>query len=262
MFSLAVKAQDYGPKALVPLHHMKHLLTSGAVTNSSIRAELVRLLGKPVEEASALCIPTAIYGHPYVGPGEIAWRFISGTQQGNAMVDLGWASVGVLELTALPSIKAEKWVPLVEGIDALLVGGGDALYLKYWMEQSGLAGMLPGLGNTVWVGMSAGSMVLTPRIGQEFVGWKLAAEGAEALAEPTEVDDTALGLVDFSIFPHLGHPMLPWNTMDNAHKWASHISHHCYVIDDDTAISVVDGKVEVVSEGRWSYISAAKDRPT
>ena len=29
------------------------------------------------------------------------------------MVDLGWKSVGELELTALPSIDDERWVPMV-----------------------------------------------------------------------------------------------------------------------------------------------------
>jgi dipeptidase E len=114
------------------------------VTNASIRDALVELLGKPIAESTALCIPTAQYGHPMVGPGEKAWRFISGRSQ-NPMVDLGWQSVGVLELTALPSIDAERWVPLVQEADALLAAGGDVLYLCHWMRESGLADLLPSL---------------------------------------------------------------------------------------------------------------------
>ena len=140
---------------------MKLLLTSGGVTNPSIRAALIDLLGKPVEESSALCIPTAMWGHPLVGPGVRAWRFISGASE-NPMVDLGWKSVGVLELTALPSIDTDLWVPLVREADALLVAGGDVLYLSHWMRQSGLADLLPSLSETVWVGLSAGSLVMTP----------------------------------------------------------------------------------------------------
>src|SRR3954467_3265500 len=105
---------------------MRLLLTSGGVKNPSIREALVNLLGKPIEEASALCIPTAMYGHPRVGPGEKAWQFISGTS--DSMTGLGWGSIGILELTALPSIEAERWVPLVQETDVLLVGGGDVLY--------------------------------------------------------------------------------------------------------------------------------------
>jgi len=85
---------------------MKLLLTSAGVQNPSIRDALVDLLSKPIAESSALCIPTAQYGHPWVGPGIKPWQFITGNE-GNPMVDLGWKSVGVLELTALPSIDKE-----------------------------------------------------------------------------------------------------------------------------------------------------------
>src|SRR5207247_4796072 len=125
--------------------------------------------------SSALCIPTAAYGHPMAGPGA-AWRFISGRQPITPMCELGWKSLGVLELTALPSIDEEQWVPMVQETDVLLVNGGDALYLCYWMRQSGLADLLPSL-RAVWVGLSAGSLVMTPSIGEDFGSWKPAAGG-------------------------------------------------------------------------------------
>ena len=156
------------------------------------------------------------------------------------MFELGWKSLGVLELTALPSIDREQWVPWVQETDVLLVDGGDSLYLCHWMRQSGLADLLPSLRETVYVGLSAGSMVMTPRIGEDFVIWK----------PPTGGDET-LGLVDFSIFPHLDNPDLPENTMANAEQWAAGLGGPAYAIDDETAIKVVDGTVEVVSEGHW-----------
>ena len=146
---------------------MKLLLTSAGIKNTSVHNALVDFLGKPIAESNALCIPTAAYGHPMAGPGA-AWRFISGQDPG-AHVQLGWKSLGVLELTALPSIGQERWVPWVRETDVLLVNGGDALYLCHWMRQSGLADLLPSLRETVWVGLSAGSMVMTPRIGEDFV---------------------------------------------------------------------------------------------
>ncbi len=160
------------------------------------------------------------------------------------MTELGWKSLGVLELTALPSIDREQWVPLVQETDVLLVNGGDALYLSHWMRQSGLADILPSLRETVWVGFSAGSMVLTPRIGEDFVFWKPPAGG-----------DEALGVVDFSIFPHLDHQDLPDNSMAGAEKWAAGIPNPAYAIDDQTAIKVSDGAVEVVSEGHWKLFT-------
>jgi dipeptidase E len=222
---------------------MKLLLTSAGIKNTSIHDALVDLLGKPIAECNALCIPTAIYGHPMTGPAH-AWRFISGREPRSPMCELGWKSLGVLELTALPSIDADRWVPWVREADVLLVNGGDPLYLCHWMRQSGLAELLPSLRETIWVGLSAGSMVMTPRIGEDFIGWK-----------PPTGSDSTLGIVDFSIFPHLDNPELPENTMAGAERWASGIAGPAYAIDDETAIKVVDGVVEVVSEGHWKLFT-------
>jgi len=222
---------------------MKLLLTSAGIKNPSIQDTLVELLGKPIAESSALCITTAIYGHPQAGPVQ-AWRFVSGQEPECPMIELGWKSMGLLELTALPSIDQERWVTWVRKADVLLVNGGDALYLCHWMRQSGLADLLPSLRETVWVGLSAGSMAMTPRIGEFFVNW----------TPPTGGDET-LGLVDFSIYPHLDHPELPENTMANAERWAVGIAGPAYAIDDETAIKVVDGAVEVVSEGHWKLFT-------
>jgi dipeptidase E len=119
----------------------------------------------------------------------------------------------VLGLTALPSIDAELWVPVVQETDVLLVNGGDPLYLCYWMRQSGL---------------------------EDFVIWK----------PPTGGDET-LRVVDFSIFPHLDHEDMPDNSMADAERWAARIPGPAYAIDDQTAIKVTNGNVEVVSEGHW-----------
>jgi len=159
------------------------------------------------------------------------------------MTGLGWKSVGVLELTALPSIGERRWVPWVREADVLLVNGGDAVYLCHWMRQSGLAGLLSSLNETVWVGLSAGSMVMAPRVGEDFVESKPSITG----------DDMTLGVVDFSIFPHLDHPDLPENSMGAAERWAAGLGGPSYAIDDQTAIKVVDGAVEVVSEGHWRF---------
>ena len=220
---------------------MKLLLTSAGIKNTSIHDTLVALLGKPMAEASALCIPTASYALP--GGAAMAWNFISGREPDCPMCELGWKSLGVLELTALPSIEEKLWVPVVEQTDVLLVNGGDPLYLAYWMRQSGLAGLLPALGG-VYVGLSAGSMVMTPNIGKEFVGWT-----------PPSGGDETLGLVDFAIFPHLDHQDLPDNCMANAERWAAGMRVPGYAMDDQTAIQVVDGEVKVVSEGHWKLFT-------
>jgi len=151
--------------------------------------------------------------------------------------------MGVLELTALPSLDEERWVPLVREVHVLLVEGGDAAYLCHWMRASGLADLLPSLHETVWVGVSGGSMVMTPRIGADFVTWQSPAA------------DRTLGVVDFSIFPHLENPNLPHNTLAAAERWAAELSAPAYAIDDETAIRVVDGTVDVISEGQWKLFT-------
>lgn len=86
---------------------------------------------------------------------------------------------------------------------------------------------------------------MTPRIGEDFVVWK-----------PPTGGDSTLGIVNFSIFPHLDHPSLPENTLADAEKWAAGIAGPAYAIDDETAIKVVDDAVEVVSEGHWKQFTA------
>ena len=84
-----------------------------------------------------------------------------------------------------------------------------------------------------------------PRIGEDFVQWK----------PPTGGDET-LGIVGFSIFPHLAQEGMPGNTMAEAESWAAEIAGPGYAIDDETAIRVTDGTVDVVSEGHWRLFSS------
>jgi dipeptidase E len=217
---------------------VKFLLTSAGVKNATIRDALIELLGKPIAEATALVIPTASYAMP--GGLASAWRVVSGNAS-TPLTELGWRSLGVLELTALPSIPNELWIPLVRETDILLVAGGDSLYLAHWIRESGLLDLLPSLTDTVWMGVSGGSMVTAPNVGHEFIGWP-----------PPAGTDEALGLVDFAIFPHLDHPNLPENTMADAEVWAAALPVPGYAIDDETAIRMVDGQVDVISEGNWA----------
>jgi dipeptidase E len=219
---------------------VKLLLTSAGLKNKSIRDALVELLGKPIAESSALVIPTAMYAK---GVPNMAWQLITG-RLSTPLCELGWESLGVLELTALPSIDEELWVPMIHETDALLVGGGDPLYLCYWMRQSGLSDRLPSLRETVYVGVSAGSMVMAPCLGEGFARWS-----------PPTGGDRTLGLVDFAIFPHLDHENMPDNSMADAAKWAADLPVQGYAIDDETAIKVSDGAVEVVSEGHWKLFT-------
>jgi dipeptidase E len=221
---------------------MKLLLTSSGISNPSIEDALADLLGKPIAESSALIVPTAIY--PFREGPSNAWRLINGKAQG-PLAEVGWKSLGVLELTALPSIDRESWVPLVRETDALLVWGGHVMYLCHWMRQSGLAELLPSLDDLVYVGVSAGSIVTTPYNGDVEFNLRTLPAGSEATRE----GDRALGLVDFTLRVHVDRE--GFNSMDDVEEWAAGIPVPTYAIDDETAIRVVDGRPEVVSEGNW-----------
>jgi dipeptidase E len=224
---------------------MKLLLTSAGISNASIQNALVDLLGKPVAEANALFVPTAIYGIP--GYAQIVQKVICGSL-GDPFCQLGWKSLGLLELTALPSIKQELWVPMLQQTDVLLVGGGDCQYLCYWMQQSGLITLLPELLNKmVYVGLSAGSMIMTS-YGTTYGNHTLPAE-----------TDKSLNLLNFAIHPHLDHEWFPSNSLDNIEKLAATLLVPSYAIDDQTAIKVTDDTIEVISEGNWKLITPDQD---
>jgi dipeptidase E len=244
---------------------MKLLLTSSGISNPSIYNALVGLLGKPIAECNALFIPTAIYPHP--NGANMAWQAASGNTK-SQLCQLPWKSLGVLELTALPSIEQKIWLADVQATDALLVWGGDVLYLSYWMQQSGLAGLLPSLlRKVVYVGVSAGSMAMSSTFGETYSdppgGSNTALTWENIVFHTPQGQITRLfataqgaGLVNFAIIPHLDNKNHPDASMANAEKWAAMLSVPVYAIDDQTAIKVTDGTIEVVSEGDWKLFNA------
>jgi dipeptidase E len=198
---------------------VKFLLTSSGISNPSISEALVDLLGKPVAESSALVIPTGVY--PFPGGAGMAWQAVCGKAQ-SPLCELGWKSLGVLELTALPTIRKENWVPALREPEL------------------------------VYVGVSGGSIVVTPfncdaEFDREFV--------PSGSGMPLDAD-RALGLVDFTLYPHLDREDMPDTSLANIERWASGISAPTYAIDDETAIKVIDDTIEVVSEGHWKLFNA------
>lgn len=231
----------------------KLLLTSSGITNNSIRAALIELLGKPITEANALYIPTAIYAYPY---GTLAaWQGIK------AAGELGWKSFGVLELTALPSLPRDAWLARINEADTIMIGGGNKFYLSYWLEQTGLFDVLPQLiqQGKVYVGLSAGSMMLTPSLNfarDEFRKTGVYHDDEFDERMPSSAGNAkTLGLVDFVIRPHFQADYFPQTTLANVEKWAARAEHPLYALDDQSALKVLNGKVEVISEGVWKFFS-------
>jgi len=231
---------------------MRLLLTSAGVTNESIRRALVDLLGKPISECKAAYIPTAIYASPG-GPAYV-WQ---GLQQ---MAELGWAEIAVLELTALPSVLEEHWVPNLEAADVVIVNGGNTCYLSYWFFESGLAKRLPKLlKNKVYFGVSAGSAMVTHSLNIDRSVLRKSGvyydDEYDEAAPPGAGSNKTLKLVPFLVRPHLNADYFPVATLELFSKAAAKVKVPLYAIDDQTAIKVVDDRVEVVSEGQWKLFN-------
>ena len=242
---------------------MKLLLTSSGIKNATIHDALVGLLGKPIAESTALFVPTALY--PFPGGPEMAWRAITGSSP-SPLCGLGWKSLGILELTALPSIDEAAWAPAVREADAILVGGGDPLFLASWLWRSGLAELLK-TNEAVYVGVSAGSIAATttfvetypepPRgADQPLKSEKFVFRTPEGDLDRILVTARGAGLVDFGVIPHLEHPHHLDASLANAEQWAARIPAPTYAIDDDSAVRIVDGTVDVVSEGAWKLFTS------
>lgn len=237
---------------------MKLLLTSSGIADDALLRALEDLLGTPVVEASALVVPVGIL--PFTGGPQMAARLLRG-EAGATLTGLGWASLGLLDLPALPSIRRDVWLPALEAADALLVWGGDPLFVSHWLRESELADLLPTL-DLVYVGVSAGAIATAAVFGETYTdplggaGTPLSSEEVVFTVDGEEVPRTlhtaaGAGFVDVAVIPHYLNPNHPDASRENAELWAARIPAVTYAIDERTALRVVDGVVDVVGDGEW-----------
>ncbi|MCC2630714.1 MAG: peptidase dipeptidase dipeptidase [Candidatus Paceibacter sp.] len=212
---------------------MKLLLTSAGVKNKSIARALIELVGKPAHETSIAFIPTAAN----VEEGSKDWLITDL----NNLIQEGYKSVDIVDISALPK---EMWEPRLKAADILFFGGGNSFHLMHWLKKSGLADMLPELLTTrVYAGISAGSMVASKDLSLS-QSQRLYYEDLDR----TE-DMSGLGFVDFYLRPHLNSPYFTKIRKEYLEELAQEISEVIYALDDNSALKVVAGKVEIVSEG-------------
>lgn len=215
---------------------MKLLLTSGGITNKKIADALLELVGKKAEDITLAFIPTAANA----SPSDKKW-FIKDLynikQQGYKLID-------IVDISAL---SRNVWQPRLEVADVLFFSGGVTFHLMYWLEKSGLKKILPELLKTrVYAGISAGSMIMCPTL-------KLTSEAHRILYKEKFGYETneGLGYVDFYLRPHLNAPGKIENQKEFLVEMAKKIPQTIYGIDDQMAIKVVDGKVELMGEGEY-----------
>jgi dipeptidase E len=181
------------------------------------------------------------------------------------LVGLGWKSMGLLELTALPSIDQALWQPSLLEADAILVWGGDPLYLAYWLKESGVAALLRTMAkDLVYVGVSAGAIAVSRLFAETYSnppGGKHEALSSEILLFPDGVSRNlviaeGVGLVEFAVLPHFENSAFPDACGTNAAFWAGQLTVPVYAIDDQSAITVVAGEADIVSGGKWQRFNA------
>lgn len=215
---------------------MKLLLTSNGLSNQSIAKALFDLVGKPAAETSVTFIPTAMN----VGSGDKEW-FIDDLYN---IKKQGLKGIDVVDISALPK---DIWLPRIEVADVLFFSGGNSFHLMRWLNESGLAELLPELlKKRVWAGISAGSMVTNPTLALSSKDKKIYYE--EKFGYNSE---KALGFVDFYTRPHFNSPDFPQARKDYLEEVAKDIPDTIYALDDNSAVKVIDGKIEIVTEGEY-----------
>lgn len=214
---------------------MKLLLTSGGITNKSIANALFDLVGKKPEDISLVFIPTA----SNVEKGSKDWLI-------DDLINLKKLNLKSIEIADISAIDKKLWLPRMEEADVLFFEGGNSYHLMEWLNKSGLTEILSDLLKTrIYVGLSAGSMVtgrdLTLKQSQILYGedWE------------RKEDMAGLGFVDFYFLPHLNSPHFNLQVEGNIREAVKDISGKVYAMDDNSALKVVDGKIEVVSEGKY-----------
>lgn len=213
---------------------MKLLLTSEGLANQVIINALLDLTQKPFDQLKVAFIPTA----SNVEEGDKGW-VINDLMK---LKELKFASVDIVDISALPK---EIWQKRLENTDIFFFEGGNTCHLMYWIKKSGLINLLPELLKTrVWVGVSAGSIVVTKDISLN--------DSQKLYREEDDMENnTGLGYLDFHIRPHLNSSYFPNMTLENIQEIADETKETIYALDDNSAIQVIDEKISVISEGIW-----------
>ena len=218
---------------------MKLLLTSGGITNKSIADALFDLVGKKPEDTSVVFIPTA----SNIDKGDKTWLI-------DDLINLKRQNFKSIDIADISAVEQKIWRPKLEEADVLFFEGGNTYHLMEWINKSGLVSFLPELlKNRVYVGASAGSIVASKDL-----SLRISQTVYEEDLDKTE-NMPGLNFVDFYFLPHLNSPYFKKLREDFMRKTVQGISEKIYALDDNSALKVIDGKVEVISEGKWFVIN-------
>lgn len=208
--------------------NMKLLLTSAGITNHAIRTELERLLGKSFEEASCVLVPTAIHAER----GDKRWKLSNSAE----IMAINWKKIEIVDIAVS---SKQEFAHVVRSSDAVIFGGGNPNFLYAKITEKFSNQEFKALMTAkVWVGISAGSMITSPRTyfdrAWEFYG------------EQKEEDNEGLGWIDFYTLPH-------FDGNDFARKICSESGEVVYALGDENALSIdsLESQPRIIEEPRW-----------
>ncbi|MFC1615063.1 Type 1 glutamine amidotransferase-like domain-containing protein [Patescibacteria group bacterium] len=222
---------------------MKLLLTSDGIRNKAISNALFELVGKKPEDTSLVFVPTA-----------------SNMEGGDKtcliddLINLKNQNFKSIDIVDISAVDKDVWLPRFEEADILFFGGGNSYYLMEWFNKSGLTELLPELLKTkVYAGLSAGSMILGKELGLK-ISQVLYNEDLDRTEEMN-----GLGLIDFYFLAHLNSEFFP-NIKDNLKEGkikeiVKNMNEKVYALDDNSALKITDGKIEVVGEGKYLILN-------
>lgn len=207
---------------------MKLLLTSAGITNKSIAKALGQLAGRTPAKTRVAFIPTAAN----VEAGEKSW-FIT---QLTDLQKFGYEWIDVVD----PSADGVSWQERLQQAHAIFVSGGNTFHLLDQYHRTGFGKWLTkNLGDKVYVGVSAGSIIAAPSI-------DVATIPPADHNLPNMEDLRGMKWVDFEVEPHCDTKRFA-----TIEYYSQTRNNTVYAIDDQSAIAVAGDKVSVVSEGKW-----------
>lgn len=188
----------------------------------------------PTEQIKLIFIPTAAN----VETGEKLWLI-------NDLLHFKEQNYGLIDIIDIAAVPKDIWLPRLQEANLICFGGGNEQFLAKVINESGLREILPELLEArVYMGISAGSMVAGQFLSPDLLKVVYPDGNFEGVLQP------ALGLVNCSVIPHLNSSHFPQARKEVLESFKD-LKIPLYGINDQSALKIVDGKFEVVSEGEY-----------
>jgi len=220
---------------------MKFLLTSAGITNNTIASALADLTGKPLSETNLLFVSSATNTEG----GDKRWLI----RNLNDFDRIGFQSIDIMDIAGIPE---SNWKPRFDSADIICFGGGNEIYLSELLNRAEIKRYLTDFpAGKVYMGISAGSMVAGKFMPNELYPLVFPEESFGDIAAP------ALGLYNFCFIPHLNSEFFAHIRKENLETLKGRFIDTVYSTDDETAIAIDDGKINIIGKGD-SWISNKK----